>query len=156
MGDFANAGNLHIAYRDSVDKNIESVTVGSFGYLRALALGSAKVGEGSLLYAGEINTYDGPWTYPDRRAQVSQVSCATARAPRRMDCRSPARAYTNNWNTADQIPLRAVTTGQIGLFGQIDPTDGGDTSRFSLSGQDGPNRMMAAHGKPMRMWSNTP
>ena len=44
-----------------------------------------------------------------------------------------AQAYANNWNTADQVALRAMTTGQIGLFGQHDPTDGGDTSRFSLS-----------------------
>ena len=42
VGDFANAGNLHISVRDSVDQNIESVTVGSFGYARFLALGSTK------------------------------------------------------------------------------------------------------------------
>ena len=42
-------------------------------------------------------------------------------------------AYTNNWNSSDQVALRAITTGQIGLFGEIDPTDGGDTSRFMLS-----------------------
>ena len=32
---------------------------------RYLALGSAKAGDGSLLYAGEFNGYDGPWTNPD-------------------------------------------------------------------------------------------
>ncbi len=42
VGDFENAGNLHIELRDSVDQNIESVTVGSFGYDRFLALGSTK------------------------------------------------------------------------------------------------------------------
>ena len=42
-------------------------------------------------------------------------------------------AYANNWNASDQVALRAITTGQIGLFGEIDPTDGGDTSRFMLS-----------------------
>jgi outer membrane receptor protein involved in Fe transport len=31
------------------------------------------------------------------------------------------------------VALRAITTGQIGFLGQQDPTDGGDTSRFSLS-----------------------
>ena len=44
-----------------------------------------------------------------------------------------ALAYANNWNASDQVALRAITTGQIGLFGEIDPTDGGDTSRFMLS-----------------------
>jgi hypothetical protein len=42
-------------------------------------------------------------------------------------------AYANNWNASDQVALRAITTGQIGPFGEIDPTDGGDTSRFMLS-----------------------
>ena len=44
-----------------------------------------------------------------------------------------AMAYANSWNASDQIALRAITTGQVGLFGEIDPTDGGDTSRFMLS-----------------------
>ena len=39
------------------------------------------------------------------------------------------------WNSTDQVALRALTTGQIGLYGELDPTDGGDTSRFSLSGR---------------------
>ena len=29
--------------------------------------------------------------------------------------------------------LRAIKSGLIGLYGEIDPTDGGDTSRYSLS-----------------------
>jgi hypothetical protein len=41
--------------------------------------------------------------------------------------------YTNNWNSTDQVALRAITTGQIGRFGEIDPSDGGDTSRFMVS-----------------------
>jgi hypothetical protein len=35
--------------------------------------------------------------------------------------------------STDQIPLRAIETGLVGLYGELDPTDGGDTSRFSLS-----------------------
>jgi outer membrane receptor protein involved in Fe transport len=44
-----------------------------------------------------------------------------------------AMAYSNAWNSTDQVALRAITTGQIGLYGAIDPTDGGDTGRYSLS-----------------------
>ncbi|MGH6863164.1 MAG: TonB-dependent receptor, partial [Methylocella sp.] len=42
-------------------------------------------------------------------------------------------AYGAHWNSTDQIPERAVPF--IGLFGSLDPTDGGNTQRFSLSGQ---------------------
>ena len=37
-------------------------------------------------------------------------------------------------NFSDQIPLRAVESRQIGRFGYIDPTDGGDAYRYSVSG----------------------
>jgi hypothetical protein len=52
---------LHLFLRDSVPQNIVSSTVGSFGYDRFLTLGSTKLGGGSLLYAGEFQTYDGQW-----------------------------------------------------------------------------------------------
>ena len=44
-----------------------------------------------------------------------------------------AMAYSNTWTTTEQEPLRAIHSGLIGLYGEIDPTDGGDTSRYSLS-----------------------
>src|SRR5580692_4339597 len=49
VGDFENAGNLHISVVDTVPQNIESVTVGSFNYQRYLTLGSVKAGAGNLL-----------------------------------------------------------------------------------------------------------
>jgi opacity protein-like surface antigen len=132
VGDFENAGNLHISLRDSVDQNIQSLTVGSFGYQRYLNLGSTKLDEGTLLYAGEINSYVGPWTASDDVKKFSglvRYSQGTATDGFSIT----GMAYTNTWNSTDQVALRAMTTGQIGLYGELDPTDGGDTSRFSLS-----------------------
>ena len=132
VGDFDNAGALNISLRDSIDRNIQSVTLGSFGYSRFLNLGSAKVGGGSLLYAGEFDTNNGPWATPEDVRKFSgllRYSQGTATD----GFSATAVAYANNWNASDQVALRAITTGQIGLFGEIDPTDGGDTSRFMLS-----------------------
>ncbi len=44
-------------------------------------------------------------------------------------------AYANKWNSTDQIPSRAIASGEIGLFGALDPSDGGNSNRFSLSGR---------------------
>ena len=132
VGDFASAGDLHLSLRDSVEKNIVSATVGSFGYDRFLALGSTKLGDGSLLYAGEFNTYNGPWaTAEDVRKFNGLLRYSQGTATDGFS--ATAMAYTNNWNSSDQVALRAITTGQIGLFGELDPTDGGDTSRFMFS-----------------------
>ncbi|HEY0219817.1 MAG TPA: TonB-dependent receptor plug domain-containing protein, partial [Afipia sp.] len=64
-GDFSSVGAAHInlldSLRGSVASSMASVTVGSFGYHRALGITSQPVGEGNLLIAGEANTYDGPW-----------------------------------------------------------------------------------------------
>ena len=134
VGDFANAGNLHISVRDSVERNIESVTSGSFGYQRYLALGSTKVSDGNLLWAGGLTSYAGPWTTSDDLKKFSgllRYSQGTATDGFSIT----GMAYANAWNSTDQVALRAFTTGQIGLYGELDPTDGGDTSRFSLSGR---------------------
>jgi opacity protein-like surface antigen len=132
VGDFENAGNLHISLRDKVDQNIQSLTVGSFGYQRYLSLGSSKVGDGSLLYAGELTGYAGPWATSDDMKKFSglvRYSQGTATDGFSVT----GMAYSNTWNSTDQVALRAMTTGQIGLYGELDPTDGGDTSRFTLS-----------------------
>ena len=42
-------------------------------------------------------------------------------------------AYSNRWNSTDQVPERGLATGQIPRFGAEDPSDGGNTERFSLS-----------------------
>ena len=134
VGDFSNAGTLSINLRDSIPQSIESVSIGSFGYDRYLALGSTRLGAGSLLYAGELNTYDGPWTNPDDMKKFSGLARYTQGTA--TDGYSlTGMAYANTWNSTDQVALRAFTTGQIGLFGALDPTDGGDSSRFSLSGR---------------------
>jgi opacity protein-like surface antigen/outer membrane receptor protein involved in Fe transport len=134
VGDFENAGNLHISVVDTVPHNIESVTIGSFDYQRYLTLGSTPAGGGDLLYAGEFTTYNGPWTSPDDMKKLSgllRYSQGTATDGFTLT----ATAYTNTWNSSDQNPLRYYTTGQMDLYGTFDDTDGGNTSRFSLSGR---------------------
>ncbi len=43
-------------------------------------------------------------------------------------------AYSNAWNSTDQVAQRAIDRSLIGRFGTLDPTDGGVSDRFSLSG----------------------
>ncbi|WP_422236547.1 TonB-dependent receptor [Methylorubrum rhodinum] len=133
-GDFASAGSVRIDYLDTVARNVALTSIGSFGYKRALTIASAPLGEGNLLVAGEAQTYDGPWDVPDRLRKLNGVlrySQGTA-----LDGFSvTGMAYWAKWNATNQIPERAVAEGLIGRFGTLDPTDGGDTGRFSLSGR---------------------
>ena len=132
VGDFSTAGDLHLSLRDSTEKNIVSTTVGSFGYNRLLALGSTKVGGGSLLYAGEFNTYNGPWATAE---DVRKVQRSSALHPGHGD----GRFFRNRHGVYQQLEL--IRSGRpAGDHHRADrsvrrtrPTDGGDTSRFMLS-----------------------
>jgi hypothetical protein len=42
-------------------------------------------------------------------------------------------AYSGTWNSTDQVPLRAIESGLIGRYGTLDASDGGESSRYSLS-----------------------
>lgn len=132
-GDFSSAGSVGIDYLNRLPKNLAQVTVGSFGYQRALAAGSTAVGEGTLLGAIEANKYDGPWSVPDDVRKVNGVlrySQGTATDGFTLS----AMAYSNGWTSTDQVAQRAIDQGLIDRFGSLDPTDGGTSSRFSLSG----------------------
>ena len=131
-GDFGSAGNLHIGLIDRTDKSIAQVTVGSFGYRRLFGMGSTKVGEGTLLVAGEAGTYNGPWDNPDDMRKLNSLVRYTQGTA--LDGFSiTGMAYANRWNSTDQVPQRAISSGQLGLYGAEDPSDGGKTNRFALS-----------------------
>ncbi len=131
-GDFSSAGNLHIGLIDSVPKAVAEITAGSFGYRRIFGMDSAKVGDGTVLIAGEAGTYDGPWVNPDDTHKLNSLVRYTEGTA--LDGFSlTGMAYSNKWNSTDQVPQRAIASGQIGLFGSEDPTDGGNTNRFALS-----------------------
>jgi hypothetical protein len=132
VGDFGNAGSLAISLKDTVPQRTAGLTVGSFGYERLFEIGSVKVGEGNLLVAGEVAAYNGPWVNPDDMRKFSgmvRYSQGTATD----GFSATAMAYSNKWNSSDQVPLRAIASGVIPLYGELDPSDGGDTTRFSLS-----------------------
>jgi hypothetical protein len=133
-GDFASAGSVRIDYLDSVPKNLALTSIGSFGYKRALSIVSAPLAEGNLLVAADAQVYDGPWAVPDALRKISTVarySQGTA-----LDGFSvTGMAYAAKWTATNQIPERAVVSGLISRYGTLNPTDGGDTSRFSLSGR---------------------
>jgi outer membrane receptor protein involved in Fe transport len=132
-GDFSSVGSVHINLLDSI-KTMASMTVGSFGYRRGLGVTSTKLGEGTLLVVGEVNAYNGPWDNPDNLRKLNGVM-RYSQGTSENGFSLTGMAYVNRWNSTDQIPSRAVASGEIGLYGALDPGDGGNSNRFSLSGR---------------------
>ncbi|MBC3917881.1 TonB-dependent receptor [Undibacterium sp. CY18W] len=131
-GDFASAGAAHLRLADKLGAGIASLTLGPYAYQRAVLANSMAVANGNLLYGLEVNRNDGPWVNPENVRKYSAV-LRYSQGTHDDGYSLTAMAYKNRWNSTDQIPLRAVESGQISRFGAIDTTDGGQSSRYSLS-----------------------
>ncbi|SDG44117.1 MULTISPECIES: TonB-dependent receptor [unclassified Duganella] len=132
-GDFASAGTASVVYANRLLQGVASASAGQNGYGRALLADSIETQRGSLLYAVEALHNDGPFTNPDnyqKRNAVLRYSEGYANNGFNVSL----MAYQADWNSTDQIPLRAVQDGQIGRNDAIDTTDGGKAHRYSLSG----------------------
>ena len=133
VGDFSGAGSAAMTPMSNLDGGLLQVGAGKNGFGRLLGAGSFMLGNGDLLLGFEGQVYDGPWT------DVSEdVRKANGIARYTWDVGDSQFAvmfmgYDNSWNSADQIPERAVEQGLIDRLGSIDDTTGGESSRYSLS-----------------------
>ncbi|HEY4973562.1 MAG TPA: TonB-dependent receptor, partial [Steroidobacteraceae bacterium] len=130
-GDFATAGTVRVAL---VNQTPTSATLGygEDGYRRALLQGSATLGAGTLLAAGEAYHNDGPFEVPDDYQRLNGLLRYHAGTEHDYWTLS-AMAYSGKWNSTDQVPQRAIAEGIIDRFGSLAPSDGGISSRYSVS-----------------------
>ncbi|PJJ18028.1 outer membrane receptor protein involved in Fe transport [Janthinobacterium sp. 67] len=131
-GDFASAGSARIRLADKLPQGQASISAGQHGYVRGVVADSFAAGPGTLLVGLEVNRNNGPWDVPERVRKYSGV-LRYSQGTQDDGFSVTGMAYKNSWNATDQVPLRAVESGQIGRFGSLAPSDGGDTSRTSLS-----------------------
>ena len=132
-GDFSEAGAADIRYKEHFDKNLVEVTGGYYGYGRLLSVGSYTIGPGELVDGAEYVHYDGPYELKqtfNKGNVVLRYSGHYAGGSYHF----LASGYSTRNLSPDQIPLRAVDQGLIGLYGFIDPTDGGRSHRVNFSG----------------------
>ncbi len=140
QGDFSSAGSANFVYRTRLDQPFADLTVGQRGYRRALSAGSSQVGDDlHLLSAIEVLNHNGPWTVAEglrkRNALLTLSGGSTARG-----WSTSLTAYSAHWTATDQVPQRLIDAGSyqglpFGRFDAMDASDGGSTSRHSLSGE---------------------
>lgn len=131
QGDFVTAGSANINYMNQLNQPLVRLTGGMYGYGRGLVAASRNVGSGVLLAAGEVETNDGPWLVPGDYQKVNVIGRYSQGTPT-SGFNVTGMFYNGTWNSTDQIPARALDEG-LDRFGTIDPTDGGDTTRYSGS-----------------------
>ena len=132
-GDFSSAGAVSIQYADTLAKGIATAGIGENGYRRLFLADSPEFYDGHLLYALEAFHNDGPFNRPDDYRKLNAV-LRYSEGNLSNGFNVSAMAYKGKWNATDQIPLRGLTSGFVAdRFDLIDPTDGGEAERYSLS-----------------------
>ncbi|MGP8259238.1 MAG: TonB-dependent receptor [Acidobacteriaceae bacterium] len=132
VGNYGSAGSAHVEYFTTLPQNFFKVEGGTYGYGRAVFGASKKLGSGSLLYGGEEYYDNGPWTHPDAFNKINGL-LSYSRGAGADSISVTARAYHGKWHSSDQIPVSAVPL--VGLYGTLDPTDGGHSQRYSLQSE---------------------
>ena len=131
-GNFSAAGAVNMRYRSALDAPFVALETGDDHYMRGLFAASPEIGGGNLLVGIEHSQNNGPWVLEERFHKTNALlrySHDTANGRFAIT----AQGYDGEWRSTDQIPRRAVQSGAIGRFGFVDPTDGGDSHRYSLA-----------------------
>jgi hypothetical protein len=135
VADFSSAGAAYLSTFRKLERGLLKVGAGENGYLTGLVADSIEAGTGNFTYAVQANRYDGPWDDVSEDAARNHALLRYAGEGADGGAWNVAfMGYDASWNSADQVPRRAVESGLIGRFGSLDSTLGGQTSRYSLSG----------------------
>lgn len=134
VGDFSSAGSARFELAEKLPRGFAEVTAGSFGHRRGVVVDTVETGGGDLLYGGEVQTLDGPWDDISEDVRKKNALLRFSKDAGNGRAHLTLMAYSNRWNSPDQIPERAVRQGLISGLGSIDRTVGGKSSRYSLSG----------------------
>ena len=139
-GDFSSAGSADIVYRTKLDQPFGDVSLGQRGFRRGVLGASADIGgDLTVLGALELMRNDGPWTLKETLRKTNGVlGLSGGTKARGFSVR--AMGYDARWTSTDQVPQRLIDAGRFngkpfGRFDAIDPTNGGDTQRSSLSAE---------------------
>jgi hypothetical protein len=131
VGNYGSAGAAHVVFFQTLPQDFATVEGGMYGYGRGVFGVSQPLGAGTLLYGGEVSHDDGPWTHPDNYWKLNGlVTYSQGEATTGFSV--TARGYHGGWNSTDQIP---TSFGATCFFCAINPTDGGESDRYSLQAE---------------------
>ncbi|GAB5561570.1 MAG: TonB-dependent receptor [Synoicihabitans sp.] len=133
VGDFSAAGAARLEFWETLPHAFVSLAWGENNHRRLVAGATAgDAAHGAMTAAVEWVQDDGPFLLPEDFARTN-VFLRHHRESENHQLTITAMAYSAEWTSTDQIPVRAIADGTLDRFGFVDPTDGGDSDRFSLT-----------------------
>jgi hypothetical protein len=132
VGNYGSAGAAHLVFYKSLPQNFVTAEGGMYGFVRGVFGLSRTLGPGTLLFGGEAYHDDGPWDHPDHYRKFNGL-LTYSQGDDASGVSVTGRAYYGKWNSSDQIASSAVPL--VGFYGTLNPTDGGNSGRYSLQGE---------------------
>ncbi len=134
-GEFSGLGVVNIKTREEMPNQLTGrVQFGQFNTRRVFTAYSPTLKNTRMLFANEYSYSDGPYEQPLKytRDNFTATLFHTVRPGENFGFRLLG-AY-NNFYSAGQLPLDQIEEGKLGLFGFIDPTDGGISKSGTVTG----------------------
>ncbi len=131
-GDLSSSGAARFKLVDELPQGILTSTWGEYEYSRTLIADTIQAGAGKLTMALEHQFYNGPWELNgDATRWNGLLRWHWEDGTDRINI--TAMGYQADWMSTDQIPQSAIDAGLVSRFGFIDPTNGGNSRRYSLA-----------------------
>lgn len=133
VGDFSAAGAARLEFWNVIPQDFVSVAWGENEHRRLVLGGSTgEAATGALSAVAEFVQDDGPFLLPEDFDRVN-VFLRHHHQTANRSLTLTATGYSAEWTSTDQIPARAIADGRLDRLGFVDPTDGGDSERFSVT-----------------------
>lgn len=160
VGDFASTGSASMTLRDVLESDFAQFSIAEDERYRLVGGMSRSALGGEVLLGVELEENNGPWVLDENlHKRNTIVRYSKGNYDERFSL--TAMFYDSSWDATDQIPQRAIEDGRLSIYGYVDPTVGGRTTRYSLSGNwrkdEGHVRTFATLYSmyyDMNLWSN--
>jgi hypothetical protein len=134
LGDFATSGAINIVTRRYAPQSSVTVMGGSYETARFLGILSTPEETPFRPYmAFEYYHNDRPFKNPAEYNRYNFFSKFNLISNARSNLEFLATFFSTNWNASGEIPSRAVRNRELGRFGAVDSSEGGNSERQNLS-----------------------
>jgi outer membrane receptor protein involved in Fe transport len=139
-GNFTTAGWADFRTKDALDKSFVKLEAGQFDTFRAVAgidlLGQKGKDKNQSAYiASEYSFTNSYFDNPQNFNRLNLIGKYHGHVAPNTNLTLTASTFWSKWNHSGQIPDRAYESGEIGFYGSVDPTEGGETSRTNFNAQ---------------------
>jgi len=133
IGDFGAVGSIHLKLADDLPDQVRA-GVGTLGDQDLFSGGTYHLDDGSkLIGAVDLGHLDGPWRPAQDYRKVNAMT-RYSDGTENDGYSVTGMYYQANGNLTTDQPLRAIEDGLISRYGTLDPSDGSQSQRWSLSG----------------------